>query len=128
MGPFVPRPVPIRACYPKPADVGSPPSVPALLPLSLQVYVEDCPTASFLVFCITPCICYHISPQCHIFHPRSHDLMIPMSEPCAQTHFWLTGVILWIRVPSMILDHAQLGGAVGIFSLSWCSFIPQLDL
>jgi len=111
---------PIQACYPEPVNVGSIPSVPASSSLSLHMYVEDHPPASHLALCISPCFCHCI------FHLRSCDLLIPVSDPCAKPPS-IQPVISRIRVPLIIFNHAQLGGAVGIFSLTQHSFIPQLD-
>src|SRR5882724_8723686 len=55
-------------------------------PLPLCMYVENGPPVSHLVSCVTPCCPPLHSPQCCIFHLRSHDCQwpVPMSDP----HIW----------------------------------------
>ena len=89
LGPFVPRPAPIRACHPKPIDgwltsLWPQPHFPCPCVCMWRI-VHHCPTES-PVSTVTSAVTSPDQPRCP--RPpvrRSRDLPIPMSDPHVQS-------------------------------------------
>src|SRR5882724_4178692 len=115
LGPFVPRPVPIRACHPKPIDgwltsLWPQPHFPHPCMCMWRI-IHHCPTESPLST-VTSAV---TSPN-QLRYPRppvrrSRDLPIPVSDP--DTGLPPVRAIIRIGVPLAILDQVQLGEMLG---------------